>query len=149
MADAQPLHNEAIPGFDGLYGLEYLRVDAAEVRARVVVRPEHLQPQGLVHGGLYAAMAESMASVGTWTGAGGDKFVAGMSNFTTFLRPIREGTVHAVATPRHSGRTTWVWDVELTGDDGRPAATARVTIAVREARADQPTAEPPAPAQAR
>jgi 1,4-dihydroxy-2-naphthoyl-CoA hydrolase len=134
MADAQPLHNEPIPGFDGLYGLEYLQVDQDLVRARVRIGPEHLQPGGIVHGGVYAAMAESMASVATWRAAGEGKFVAGMSNHTTFLRAVREGTIHAQGTPLHSGRTTWVWDVTISGDDGRTVATSRVTIAVRDAR---------------
>ncbi|HVL97020.1 MAG TPA: PaaI family thioesterase [Solirubrobacteraceae bacterium] len=134
MAEAQPVHNEPLPGFDGHIGLEYLSVGSDEMRARVAVRPHHLQPFGLVHGGVYAAVAESMASYGTAVGAGEGKFVAGMSNSTTFLRPLRDGTIHALAVPRHTGRTTWIWDVDLTGDDGRPVATSRVTIAVREAR---------------
>jgi uncharacterized protein (TIGR00369 family) len=135
MSDPQPLHDQPTPGFDGHMGVEWLRMDAEEVRARARVQPFLLQPAGLVHGGVYAAMAESMASLGTWVGAGHDKFVAGMSNNTTFLRPITEGTIHAVARPLHSGRTTWVWDVEITDDAGRRCAASRVTIAVREPRA--------------
>jgi uncharacterized protein (TIGR00369 family) len=134
MADAQPIHNEPIPGFDGLYGLQYTRVDGDGVDAQVEIEPKHHQPFGIVHGGVYAAMAESMASVGTFVGTGEDKFVAGMSNHTTFLRATREGTVRAQARPLHTGRTTWIWDVDITGGDGRPVAAARVTIAVREAR---------------
>ena len=133
MADGQPIHKEPLPGFDGVYGLELLHWDAGEVRGRVAVTPERLQPGGVLHGGIYAALAESLASLGTYV-ANQDKFVAGMSNHTTFLRPIREGTVHAVARPLSSGRTTWVWDVECSDDDGRLAATSRVTIAVRERR---------------
>ena len=120
-------------GFDALYGL---RVDSAtsdEMRARVVVTDDHKQPAGLVHGGLYASMAEAMASIGTWIGAGGEKAVAGLSNHTSFLRPILEGTVHAVGRPRHRGRTTWVWEVEITDDAERLCALVRVTIAVRPA----------------
>jgi uncharacterized protein (TIGR00369 family) len=55
----------------------------------------------------------------------------GQANDTSFLRPIRDGHVNAAATPRHRGRTTWVWDVEITDDDGRVCALARMTIAVR------------------
>jgi uncharacterized protein (TIGR00369 family) len=58
----------------------------------------------------------------------------GMSNNTTFLRSITAGTIHATARPRHRGRTTWVWDVDISGDDGRVCATSRVTIAVRQPR---------------
>jgi uncharacterized protein (TIGR00369 family) len=124
-----------MPGFDRLYGLELVGVEEAEVRARVVVRDEILQPFGLVHGGVYASMAESLASVGTAVAVMEHGMTAmGMSNNTTFLRSITAGTIHAVGRPRHRGRTTWVWDIEVTDDDDRLCATSRVTIAVREAR---------------
>jgi uncharacterized protein (TIGR00369 family) len=55
----------------------------------------------------------------------------GQSNYATFLRPIAAGHVNADAVPRHRGRTTWVWDVELSDDDGRSCALVRMTIAVR------------------
>jgi uncharacterized protein (TIGR00369 family) len=62
-------------------------------------------------------------------------FVAmGMSNNTSFLRPVTEGAVHALATRLHRGRTTWVWDVTFTDDDGRTCALTRMTIAVRPLR---------------
>ena len=56
------------------------------------------------------------------------------SNSTTFMRPVTAGTVHALATVRHRGRTTWVWDVDFTDDDGKLCATSRVTMAVRAPR---------------
>ncbi len=56
----------------------------------------------------------------------------GMSNQTSFLRPITEGTVHALARRRHRGRTTWLWEVDITDDAGRLCAAVRMTIAVRD-----------------
>ena len=124
-----------VSNFDELYGLEFLEVTSDEVRARVVVGDEHKQPFGLVHGGVYAAIAESAASVGTFVAVKDDgKISMGMNNNTTFLRPITEGPVHAVARPVHRGRTTWVWDVEITNDAGKPVALSRMTIAVRDAQ---------------
>ncbi|MEA2125667.1 MAG: 1,4-dihydroxy-2-naphthoyl-CoA hydrolase [Solirubrobacteraceae bacterium] len=124
---------EDATGFDALYGLVFDHVDAGVVRAHVVVDGRHLQPAGLVHGGVYAAMAESMASHGTWLGAGEEKFVAGLSNHTSFLRPVFDGdTLTAVAVPKHRGRTTWVWEVEVTNAAGKTCALVRATIAVRE-----------------
>jgi uncharacterized protein (TIGR00369 family) len=91
---------------------------------------------GLVHGGVFASIAEAMASIGTALVVAADGNVAvGMSNNTTFLRPITEGTIHAGARPRHRGRTTWIWDVEITDDADRTCALSRVTIAVRAPRA--------------
>jgi uncharacterized protein (TIGR00369 family) len=61
-----------------------------------------------------------------------DGYIAvGMSNQTSFLRPIRHGTIHAEARRRHRGRTTWVWEVDFTDDDGKLCALTRVTMAVR------------------
>jgi uncharacterized protein (TIGR00369 family) len=139
-ADAPVPVGTAIPGFDGLYGLVLEHATSDEVRGRVRIDERHLQPFGLVHGGVYAAMAESMASYGTAIGVGatspeGAKFVAGLSNHTSFLRPVFEGdTVTGVATPRHRGATTWVWEVECSDGQGRLCALVRVTIAVRDAR---------------
>jgi uncharacterized protein (TIGR00369 family) len=58
----------------------------------------------------------------------------GLANSTSFLRPILAGTIHASARPFHRGRTTWLWDVEITDDEGRLCATTRMTIAVRRPR---------------
>lgn len=119
-------------GFDALYGLEVTELDDGLVRGTVPVRDQIKQPLGLVHGGIYAAVAESLASTGTAAVVQADgNIVLGMSNQTSFLRPVSGGAVQAVARARHRGRTTWVWDVELTGDDGRLCALSRVTIAVR------------------
>jgi 1,4-dihydroxy-2-naphthoyl-CoA hydrolase len=124
--------NRAMVGFDRLYGLEFLDLSDTEATARVPVRDELKQPMGLVHGGVYAAIAESLTSLATAVAVMPEGMLAmGMSNNTSFLRPITEGTVHAHATRLHRGRTTWVWDVAMSDDEGRSCAVARVTIAVR------------------
>jgi uncharacterized protein (TIGR00369 family) len=122
-----------LPGFDSLYGLEILELGDELARARVAVRDDLKQPMGLVHGGVYAAIAESLASTATASNVGGEgKIATGLSNQTSFLRPITEGTIHATATRKHRGRTTWVWEVEMTDDQGRLCVLTRMTIAVRE-----------------
>jgi uncharacterized protein (TIGR00369 family) len=122
------------PGFDGLYGLELLAMSEEEVSARVAVRPELCQPAGLVHGGVYASIAESITSMATWVAVQADGMSAqGLSNQTSFLRPITRGTIHATARRRHRGRTTWVWEVDITDDEGRLCALVRMTVAVRAA----------------
>jgi 1,4-dihydroxy-2-naphthoyl-CoA hydrolase len=118
--------------FDELYGMRRFDITEESARGEVVVRRELLQPWGLVHGGVYAAMAESLASWATALAvAPAGNIVMGMSNNTSFMRPISAGTIHAAATRRHRGRTTWVWDIDVTDDDGRLCASSRVTIAVR------------------
>jgi len=119
-------------GLGELIGLEYLDASPDEVRARVAVSDDIRQPVGLVHGGVYPAIAESMCSAATWLAVRDDGMAAmGQSNSATLLRPITKGHVNAVARPRHRGRTTWVWDVEVTDDEDRMCALIRMTIAVR------------------
>ncbi len=119
-------------GFDRLYGLELLEISDELVRGRVPVRAELKQPAGLVHGGVYAAIAESLATNGTAASVFATGHTAmGLSNQTSFLRPITSGSIHAVARPRHRGRTTWVWEVELSDEEDRLCAITRVTVAVR------------------
>ena len=108
-----------------MIGIEYQGGGAEEVRARVEVDDHVRQPFGIVHGGVYAALAESMCSAATWQAVQGDGMAAmGQANSATFLRPITEGHVNAVASPRHRGRTTWVWDVEMSDDEGRTAPSS-------------------------
>ena len=120
--------------FDALYGLELESVSDEVVHARVAVRAHHLQPAGAVHGGVLAAMAESMASVATLRAVRPDGMTAaGLSNHASFLRPVTGPAVEGVARRRHRGRGTWVWEVELSDDAGRLCALVRVTVAVRPA----------------
>jgi len=119
-------------GLGELIGLEYLDVSPEEVGARLEVTDDVRQPAGLVHGGVFASMAESMCSAATWLGVKDEGMAAmGQSNSATFIRPITDGHVNATARPRHRGRTTWVWDVEITDDDHRLCALVRMTVAVR------------------
>jgi 1,4-dihydroxy-2-naphthoyl-CoA hydrolase len=120
-------------GFDALYGLEVTEYREDEVIGQVAVRDELKQPAGLVHGGVFAAIAESLSSLATAlavmpTG----KVAMGLSNQTSFLRPITQGTIHARAIAKHRGRTTWVWEVEMSDDRGRLCVLTRMTVAVRE-----------------
>jgi uncharacterized protein (TIGR00369 family) len=131
MPDAEQL-NAMLRGFDRLYGLEFVHLSETEARARVALRDELRQPMGILHGGVYSSLAESMTSVATGLAVvDRGEMALGLSNSTSFLRPISEGTVHAVATRLHGGRTTWVWDVRFCDDAGRTCAVTRMTIAVR------------------
>jgi 1,4-dihydroxy-2-naphthoyl-CoA hydrolase len=121
--------------FDALYGLEDVELGDGWARGRVPVSNRVRQPAGLVHGGLFASMAESLASAATYVAVAPEGKVAmGLSNATSFIRPILAGTVHAEARVRHRGGTTWVWDVEVTDDEGRLCALTRMTVAVRQPR---------------
>jgi 1,4-dihydroxy-2-naphthoyl-CoA hydrolase len=119
---------------DGLIGLEIGDHGEDWAEASLPVLDRVRQPMGLVHGGVFAAIAESLTSMATARAVVPDGFVAqGLSNATNFLRPCFEGTVHARAERLHKGRTTWVWDVRMADDQGRVCAITRMVIAVRPA----------------
>ncbi|MBV8526928.1 MAG: PaaI family thioesterase [Candidatus Dormibacteraeota bacterium] len=123
--------------FDSSYGLELEVTTPDLVKARCAVADKVRQPFGLVHGGVLASIAEALSSIGTSLGvADGGEIGVGQNNNTSFLRPIFEGYIHAEARPRHRGRATWIWDVEITDDAGNLCAISRVTIAVRPAERD-------------
>jgi uncharacterized protein (TIGR00369 family) len=119
-------------GFAEYIGTEWVDFDPDAATARIAVEDRHKQPFGIVHGGVYATLAESITSAATYNSVKDDGMVAlGQANNTTFLRPITEGTITAVAKARQRGRTTWVWDVEILDDADRICALVRMTIAVR------------------
>jgi 1,4-dihydroxy-2-naphthoyl-CoA hydrolase len=118
-------------------GVELVDHGDGVVRGQVPVTDKVRQELGIVHGGVYAALAEGLCSMGTYLAeAEKGNIVMGQQNDTSFLRPISTGTVHSECRALHRGRTTWVWDVQHTDDEGRLCAISRVTIAVRPQRRD-------------
>ena len=119
---------------EGTLGFEVLETGPEHGRGRFAVEDRVRQPFGIVHGGAYAAMAESLASWCTaMTVRDEGNLAMGQSNFTSFMRPVSEGTVHADARCIHRGHTSWVWEVDFTDDQGKRCASTRVTMAVRPA----------------
>jgi 1,4-dihydroxy-2-naphthoyl-CoA hydrolase len=117
---------------EGALGIELLEAGEEVARARFPVTGSVRQPYGIVHGGAYAALAETIVSASTALAVMPDGLIAvGQSNHTSFLRPVSEGYVNAEARRKHRGRSSWVWEVECTDDDGRLCALSRVTMAVR------------------
>ena len=130
---------------DDVLGFELLESSSEGCRARFAVEPRVQQPMGLVHGGAYAALAESIVSMSTSQAVQDNGSMAmGQSNHTTFLRPVTSGQIHAEGRPLHRGRTSWVWDVDFTDDEGRLCATTRVILAVRPAPGRERSARPSA-----
>ena len=125
--------SNATPGFDALYGLELTECSQERATGRVQVRDELRQPGGVLHGGVYGAIADALAVRGTGASvAEQGKLAVGLASQTTVLCEIEHGTIWATATRRHRGRTTWVWEVEMADDAGRICVVGRVTVAVRD-----------------
>lgn len=119
----------AYEGFDKHIGLEILSATEDEVVASFEVRPELLQPYGLLHGGVLCSVVETVGSVAgsVWFGDRGN--VVGTSNHTNFLRAVREGRLTARATPVHRGRTQQLWTVDVKDEQDRLVARGELRVA--------------------
>jgi 1,4-dihydroxy-2-naphthoyl-CoA hydrolase len=122
--------------FDKELGLEFTEVTPDRTRAQLDVVPKLLQPMGIVHGGVYCAMVESLASVAayTWMAAkGGEGSVVGVNNNTDFLRAIGSGMIYGTAIPIHRGRRQQLWQVTIVDSDERLVARGQVRLQNLEA----------------
>jgi len=134
--DTVTMLNAARGGFEVALGLTFTRVTSDEIECEVPVGRHLTQPYGLVHGGVHAAIIETLASVGAALFAlPKGQTAVGLENTTSFLRAVRSGKLVGIARPLHRGHTTQVWEVEVRGDDGKLAATGRVRMLCLEAGA--------------
>lgn len=116
-------------GFGGGIGMDYTEVSPDRVVVTVSVGPHLHQPYGIVHGGVYCAIAEEVASVAGAVWLGGEGKVVGVNNSTDFLRAVTEGTLVATGTPVHRGRSQQLWRVEIRDEQDRMAAVGQVRLA--------------------
>lgn len=119
--------------FDTTIGTEWISLDPADARARVAMRDELRQPYGILHGGVYSSLIESLCSYSTATAVWEDGNIAmGQAIEVSFVRPVTKGHAEARAVAKHRGKTTWVWHAEVVDDDGKLCAVAKMTMAVRQ-----------------
>ena len=118
--------------FVGMVGLEVRYDDDGTVHGRLPIRPDLQQPYGIVHGGVYCTVVETLASHAAAMRAMADgNIVVGVSNTTDFLRATREGVLEAVAEPVHVGRTQQLWQVRIWRQaDGKAVARGQVRLQV-------------------
>jgi 1,4-dihydroxy-2-naphthoyl-CoA hydrolase len=137
---AFPWDIEALPApliplersFEGFLGLEWIELTEDTSRVRFEARENLKQPLGLLHGGIFSAVAETVASVATVSAVWRDGLIgSGLSNTASFLRPVTGGSVHVVGRLRAHDEREWVWSHEFRDDDGKLCALVDVTIAVR------------------
>ncbi len=121
-------------GFDVTIGTEWINLDPADARARIAMRDGLRQPYGILHGGVYSSLVESLCSYATAAAVWEEgKIAMGQAIEVSFLRPVTDGYAEARAVARHRGKTTWVWQVEVVDDEERLCAVAKMTMAVRPA----------------
>lgn len=131
-ADLEGLSLFAHDGFGTTtLGLVWDRLSMDAISAHLEIDDRHRQPYGIVHGGVWCSVVESLASVAAALRvAASGRFVVGVSNSTDFLRSHREGRVDATATPIHVGRSQQLWQVVLSrASDGAAVARGQVRLA--------------------
>lgn len=116
--------------FAAFLGLEIDSADGDEVTAHWKVRPDLLQPYGILHGGVHCSVVETLASIGGALWVGDEGKVVGATNTTDFYRPATEatGVLRSVATPVHRGRSQQVWTVETRDEAGKLVARGQVRL---------------------
>ena len=133
--DRASLPSPVIPlerSFEGWLGLEWLELEPDSAHVRFEVRENLKQPLGLLHGGIYSAVAETVASVATVNAVWQDGYIgSGLSNYASFLRPVTGGTLDVIAKLRGHDDREWTWGHEFRDEQGRLCALVDVTIAVR------------------
>jgi 1,4-dihydroxy-2-naphthoyl-CoA hydrolase len=135
LADGETVAAEEVDfaagGFDAhAIGLVWDTFAADRVTAHLDCGPQHHQPYGIVHGGVWCTVVETVASIaGALRVASAGRLTVGVSNATDFLRSHRDGRIDAVGTPIHVGRLQQLWQVELTrASDGKTVARGQVRL---------------------
>jgi len=119
------------PTYVTLTGIELTDASIDQCLGRVEIVPDHHQPYGVVHGGVYCTLIETLASTGAalWAMEQGMAGAVGLSNKTDFLRATTEGVLLGRATPIHRGRTQQLWQVDVTREtDGKLVAQGQVRL---------------------
>ncbi len=122
---------ERKPGLIEAFSITLTKLDHGLVKASMPVGEIVKQPFGILHGGASVALAETLASLGSWMLVSPEtNHIAGLEINANHLRPVSDGSVHAEATILHQGRTSHVWHIQITDDRGRPVCISRCTIAI-------------------
>lgn len=114
-----------------LLDIRFESYDDDSISASMAVDSRTHQPYGLLHGGASVVLAETLGSMASYLCIDTERFYCvGLEVNANHLRGLRSGRVSAVARPIHLGRTTHVWDIRLSGDDGKPSCISRLTMAI-------------------
>lgn len=116
-------------------GITVICSEKERVVATMPVDDRTMQPHGYLHGGASMALAETVASIGGDLNCPDDQHVVfGMEINANHLRSVQDGTVTATALPLHRGRSSQVWEIQITDDSGRVICISRCTLAVQRLR---------------
>ncbi len=113
-----------------LLGIEFLEVGDDFIRARVPVDLRTRQPVGILHGGVSVLLAETLGSCGAAFASPAGQRAVGLDINANHLRSVSDGWVTGVARPIHVGRTTHVWQIDMSNEKGQLTCVSRITMAI-------------------
>lgn len=135
--DVLDLINQRLGGYNRAMGLRFVEATEDCFVAELEIDERHRQPYGLVHGGVYAGMIESLCSTGAALSVWNEgKSTVGLENTTTFLRAVRSGILRGTARPLARGRRSHVWEASIHDERRRLVAAGRVRLMVLEPGAE-------------
>ena len=113
-------------------GIEFTEAGEGYLMARMPVDNRTRQPFGILHGGASVVLAETLGSVASWMLLDDPEKqrAVGLEINANHIRPVRDGWVYGRCTPIHTGRTTQVWDIRITDEQGKLVCISRITIAI-------------------
>lgn len=118
-----------ITGLDAALGVRLVRATPEEVVVEYDVDVRHLQPYGIVHGGMHCAMVETVCSIGAGLAAHArGQGIVGVENHTSFIRAVRHGCVRVTGVPLTRGRRSQVWEATARNEAGEIVSTGRVRL---------------------
>ena len=135
--DLAAVLNDNPGGFNLAMGLRFVSATREKVVAEWSVGDQHKQPYGIVHGGVYSAIIETLCSAGAALIAmPRGQSVVGLENHTSFLRAVREGTLRCTATPLSGGKRSQVWEGVVHDEESRVVAKGTVRLICLEQQAE-------------
>lgn len=119
--------------------LEFLNIEVVEesdghMVMSMPITPKVHQTKGFIHGGANVVLAETAASVGASRLIGDDEITFGMEINANHLRTVRDGMIYATARMRHRGKSTQVWEIDITDEEDNLTCVSRCTMAVKKKR---------------
>ena len=116
------------PMLPGLLGMEVVEAGPEKVVGRMSVRADMCTAGGILHGGAYMAFADTLGALATVVNMPAGSNTATIESKTNFIGGARVGTtITGTATAFHKGKTTQVWQTQITGEDGRLLAVVSQT----------------------
>jgi 1,4-dihydroxy-2-naphthoyl-CoA hydrolase len=111
-------------------GIEFTELGPNFIIAKMPVDARTHQPFGLLHGGASVALAETLGSVAAQLTLAENQYAVGLEINANHIKGVRNGWVFGKAVPVHIGRSTQVWEIRITEEEGKLVCLSRITMSV-------------------